>query len=253
MMSLRDVQTRFMEAVFGDADSGIAPHLTATGRMDVYRNNIYAALTKALKSIYPVICRLVGEDFFNYAVRHYIDRYPSASGDLNEYGAHFSEFLQTFQPAAGLVYLPDTARLEWYCHCAYLATDDTPLDRRKLAAVQPQRYGALRFRMSSSASLLHSPWPVADIWRVNQDGYAGDQAVNLDRGGVSLLIQRNDQTVALHPLTGAEQSFLWAIQEGLALEAVIDRVALSDPFADISALVQKFVSQQTLVEFSLAS
>ena len=66
--------------------------------------------------------KLVGEGFFRYAASQFIRQYPSKSGDLNEFGYEFPEFLETFEPAAKLNYLPDVARLELAYHEAYYAS-----------------------------------------------------------------------------------------------------------------------------------
>ncbi len=250
-MSLRDVQSDFMQAVFSKDESGIAPLLTDAHRVGIYRNNVYAALTKALQAIYPVVLRLVGEPFFHYAAGHYIDRHPSTSGDLNNFGVRYAEFLGEFQPAAQLPYLPDVARLEWCCHHAYLASDDAALDLQRLAEVPAENYGALRFRLNSASRVLRSPWPIDAIWQVNQDDYRGEPAVNLDQGGVALLVQRIENEILLLPLNAAEWAFLSAVAEDQPLAAIVERVLGADPKLDAGALLQKFVAQQTLTAFTL--
>jgi len=252
-MSLREVQTAFMQAVFSKDESGIASHLTDTRGVAIYRNNIHAALTKALQAIYPVILRLVDEGFFKFAAGHYIERYPSNSGDLNHFGVHFAEFLAKFPPAAQLAYLPDVARLEWYCHRAYLAADDTTMDLQRLAAVSPENYDDLRFHLNSASHLLRSPWPIDSIWRVNQDDYRGDQAVDLNQGGIALLIQRVGNKILLSPLSAAEWAFLSAVAEDQSLAAVLESTQEIDPGVDAGALLRKFVAQETLAAFSLSA
>ena len=51
--------------------------------------------------------------FFGEAARQYIVGHPSLSGDLNDYGGEFAQFLAAYPHAADLPYLPDVARLEW--------------------------------------------------------------------------------------------------------------------------------------------
>jgi hypothetical protein len=255
-MSLRDLQTAFMSSVFTRDDGVIAAYLESatmpgSPRMAIYRNNIYAALSKALEAIYPVILRLVGDEFFKFAARRYIDGHPSRSGDLNRFGSDFAEFLGTFKHAASLPYLPDMARLEWCCHQAYSAADDTPLDLLKLAAVPPETYGRLRFRLNHASRLLHSAWPIDAIWRVNQADYTGDQSVDLASGGVSLLLQRRENRMALMTLSAAEWQFLSALNDRQTLEVAYERAMRADPAADFGALLHTHVGQATLVEFFL--
>ena len=254
-MSLRDVQTAFMSSIFATDDAAVAAHIESADShgkpMAIYRNNVYTALTKALEAIYPVIGRLVGEAFFKFAARRYIDAYPSTSGDLNRFGAHFAEFLGSFEYAASLPYLPDVAQLEWCCHQTYLAGDDQPLDLARLAAIPPQDYGRLRFRLNSACRLLHSAWPIDAIWRVNQPDYPGEQSVDLTTGGVSLLIQRHHNRIRLTALSAAEWRFLTALNDKQSLAAACDNVLRIDPDTDVGALLQTCVAQATLVEFFL--
>ena len=255
-MSLRDLQTAFMSSLFTRDDSVIAPYLESatmpgSQRMAIYRNNVYAALGKALEAIYPVILRLVGDEFFKFAARRYIDAHPSRSGDLNRFGADFAEFLGTFEHSASLPYLPDVARLEWCCHQTYSAADDPPLDLPKLAAVPPEDYGQLRFRLKHASRLLRSAWPIDAIWQVNQADYPGDQSVDLASGGVSLLLQRHENRMALMTLTEAEWRFLNALNDRQTLEVAYACALRADPAADLGALLHTYVGQATLVEFSL--
>ena len=252
-MSLRDLQTAFMSAIFAKDNEDVASYKDSLDhdRFSIYTNNVYGSLTKALQAIYPVTERLVDEKFFRYAAHHYIDHYPSTSGDLNLYGTHFAAFLSEFPSAASLVYLPDVARLELYCHQAYLAADDTPFDLQKLATVPHQDHNRLRFRMNRSAHLLRSSWPIDTIWRVNQADYHGDQSVDLSDGAVRLLIQRCNDKITLLPLSEAEWQFLSDIAEGKTLETAFERALREEPNTDVTALLQKFVARTILVDFSI--
>ena len=253
-MSLRDLQTAFMSSVFTRDNTAIAAYIESAAmsgspRMTIYRNNVYVALTKALEAIYPVILRLVGEEFFKFTARRYIDAHPSRSGDLNRFGADFAEYLGTFEHAASLPYLPDVARLEWCCHQVYSAADDAPLDLHKLAAVPPETYGRLRFRLNHASRLLSSAWPIATIWRVNQDDYTGDQSVDLASGGCSLLIQRHEQRMVLVMLSEVEWQFLTALNERKSLVAAYECAMRADPATDLGALLHTYVGRTSLVEF----
>lgn len=84
---------------------------TAERGFAAYRNNVYGNLRHTLRSVYPVVERLVGNDFFGFAASAYIDGQASCSGDLNQYGGEFPAFLLAFPPAQGLPYLADVAAL----------------------------------------------------------------------------------------------------------------------------------------------
>ena len=126
MNALHELQHGFVQAVFDKTDAKksrsdfnqtiIADGLSGERRLQVYSNNIYRGLTDALIAVYPVIYRLVGEEFFRYMGREYIVSHPSQSGDLHKFGDQLEAFIKDFEPASGLIYLPDVAKLEWSYH-----------------------------------------------------------------------------------------------------------------------------------------
>ena len=201
MPSLPELQRAFADGVLAD-DAAIVQHLRA-GRfpaerhLQVYRNNVFESLTGAFKAVYPAVERLVGTGFFAYAVDGYIRRHPPASGNLHDFGEDFAGFLAGFEPARALAYLPDVARLEWAWHRAFHAADGGPLALAALAAVAPEHYGELRFRLHPSAQLLASDYPILRIWQVNQPDHAGDATVDLAEGGGRLLGVRRGRAVTV--------------------------------------------------------
>ncbi|NJM13578.1 MAG: DUF2063 domain-containing protein, partial [Synechococcaceae cyanobacterium SM1_2_3] len=197
MPRLRELQQDFAAAVLDGAQNGFERHIQAAGlsgvrRLQIYRNNTLLNLTASLRATYPVICRLVGDSFFDYAAAQYIAAYPSRSGDLEEFGGDFARFLESFAPAADLVYLPDVARLEWIYRQIFYAADHPPLDLTALAQVPAEQQADLHFQLHPAARLLESVFPILRIWQVNQTDYAGDAAVDLTAGGIKLLALRRD-------------------------------------------------------------
>src|SRR5215475_6693955 len=116
MSSLVELQQRFADALY--APEGATPRFSVAGtapaaeRMDIYRRAIFANYRKALAATYPTVQRIVGDAIFSAAVDAYVRAHPSASGDLNDYGDTFAEFLAQLRPVAELPYVPDIARLE---------------------------------------------------------------------------------------------------------------------------------------------
>lgn len=256
MSPLHELQRDFMAGIFNrDNDAALAhiapSELSKARRLAIYRNNVYVGLTHTLQGIYPVIQRLVGEGFFTYAATNYIDHHPSTCGDLNHYGEQFAEFLSGFPPAVELNYLPDVARLEWAYHRVYSAADHPPLNLARLSQVAPDDYGKLTFMLHPAACLIRSDYPISRIWHVNQPGHEGDHAVDLSSGGEKLLVQRQDNTIAIEVLTEIEWALLFNIDRRAPLEAVVDQVLSIDPTTDFSPLLQRYIRQSLLVDISL--
>src|SRR5260221_12446533 len=93
---------------------GITAHNAAipTRRFAVYRNNVMAGLGKALKGRFPVVEKIVGEEFFAAMAGVFVQERPPRSPLLAAYGDDFPAFIAAFETAQDLPYLSDVARLE---------------------------------------------------------------------------------------------------------------------------------------------
>ena len=253
MRSLHDLQVAFTEALLNPESDRCGDGIRANGlsgsrRLQVYRNNVFANLTDALRAVYPVIHRLGGEDFFRLTAREYIHDHPSTSGNLHEFGDRFAEFMQSFPGAAGLLYLPDVARLEWAYHLVFHAAEEGPLDPACLAAIPRERWCNLKFKLNPASCLLVSEYPILRIWQVNQTSHAGDRCVDLHEGGVRVLVIRRQLEVELRPLALGEYTLLQALANGQDLSRALATALDSEVGFDLSSTLQRHAAIGTLSE-----
>ncbi len=255
MPGLREVQERFSANVL-DADAvGIAADVKAGAfeprlRLQVYRNNVFTGLTDALRAVYPVVEKLVGEGFFLYASNEFIKRNPSTSGDLHAFGSGFGSFLATFEPAKKLSYLPDVAQLEWNYHEVYHEADADAMDVDALQLIAPDQYERLQFRLNPACRLMQSVFPVIEIWRVNQEGYSGDQTVDLDAGAVNVLLLRQGEEIELHPLDAGDYAMLAMFARGDQLGDCLGAAQRIDAAFDLTGFLSRFVGNRALIDFT---
>lgn len=94
-----------------------------------------------------------------------------------------------------------------------------------LAEVQYNDKEQIVFKLPHSASLISSEYPVHHIWEVNQDDYTGDQTVNLDEGGVDLLVWRKDYDMHIDPLDTEEWCLLKGIRQQRPFSELCDKAA----------------------------
>jgi hypothetical protein len=208
---------------------------TALARLAVYRGNVVGACTKALAGAYPIVAKIVGEPFFEGLAREYLRRFPSASGDLNEFGASLAQFVAAFPHTRDLPYLPDVARMEWLAHRAYYAGDAPAPDLARLAAAAEGDYGALRFGLAPACALLASPWPLARIREVHQDDYEGEFSVDLDAGPERILIYRPRFRVLVGTLSAGGYRFLERCGAGATLADALAAALVAEPRFDLGA------------------
>jgi hypothetical protein len=256
MNRLHELQCGFRDALLGNdakvMDTRIrGDGLPIDGRLSIYRNNVFTNLREALRTLFPVIDKLVGKDFFDFAADEYIRRYPSPAGDLNQFGEHLAAFFTVFEPAAALPYLPDMARLEWLAHKSYHAREHSGLSFEQLGAVDPAHYGDLHFNFNPASALLESDYPVHRIWQVNQPGFAGDPVVDLKVGGVRLLIERRAGLIELQTLSTGEWALLTSLAADEDFTLACAKALHAEPNLDLGNTLARLVTQATLVDFHL--
>ena len=209
-------------------------------RFAVYRNNVRASLVAAVAARFPVIARLVGQEFFNATALVFIARHPPASPVIAEYGAAFAGFLEGFGPAAEFPYLPDVARLEWARQRAFHAADAgaTPIER--LAAIAPERLDSVCLALHPAAAVVASPWPILSIWTTNMQDEV-TRPIGADLPGEAVLVTRPRLDVLANPLPLHGELFVGELARGSTLgEAAAVAASIDGSFDLATALAILF-------------
>jgi len=254
MPSLRELQNRVVNDLLAAQPGDAAPLIRASGiaaesRLRIYQNNARTNFVEALRSTYPVIWRLVGEDYFRQTAWAFQRRHPSPSGDLNHAGGAFPDYLRELYCGGGFRYLADVATLEWLIQESLLAHDHAPLDLPALARVDTAVYDALQFTLHPTLRLFKSEFPAVRIWEANV-GDAEPPALDLDSGGERLAVMRHEGKLRLHRLDHGEYAFLEALAVGRSFAASV-ACAAADPAFDATLGLQRFVAANAIVDFAL--
>jgi uncharacterized protein len=213
MPSLLDFQRAFAEAL-------LAPRAASAG-VAAYRANVHGNWTQALAGAYPIVRKIVGAEFFDGLAHAYAWEHPSASGDLNEYGARMADFVARFRHTQDLPYLPDVARMEWLAHRAYYAP-------------------------APVCALLDSPWPLGRLWTVHQDDYEGEVDVDLRTGPDRILGHRPRWRVLVRSLAPGDFCFLHSLTNGAELGEALEAAAQADASFDVPSALVRWVDAGVL-------
>jgi hypothetical protein len=257
MPALHELQAAFLRAMFGPDEPELLETIVGDGllpaaRLQIYRHHVLSSLTDVLQATFPVVCRLVDERFFRYAADAYIRQYPPEAPCLFEYGAHFAAFLAAFPPCRHLAYLSDVARLEWALHKALHAeVRTTPLDPAELGNLAPHEVAQLTLQFDPSVTLLDSPWPIDQIWRVNQADEEVYAPVDLNEGGVSLEIRRWDNDVGFRRLDPAISTFRSTLAAGHALARAAEAALVASQEFDCVAALHELLTDGVVIGFTL--
>ena len=244
--SLRELQDRFLTALY-DGDRTMAAALVegagldAQARVQVYRNSGTLIHTDTLRTTYPAVLALVGEDFFESAAMQYRCAHPSTSGNLQAFGSTFAAFLESLPGAQQLAYLADVARLEWLRQEVALAADITPA-----LAAAPQEFpvsnkGALRLELHPSLRLFASPHAVLTLWRYAMAADAG--RLQLPAEGEHVAMWRSGADVAMTAVDAASFVCITALLQGASIDAAASEALALDPHCDVAACIDSLLEE----------
>jgi len=236
-----DIQPDFSASI---ADAALpTPHgvVATTERFNIYRNNVAVSLSEALGQTFPVVKVLVGEEFFAGMTQVYVQQNKPTSPLLMEYGDTFSDFVETFPPAASIAYLADVAALEFAWLRAYHAADADPVAIDVLATVPEDTLDTITFRMHPSLILMSSDWPVASIWHAHQESAAPDLS-NLTATPENIMIVRPALDVKTAGLSEASYAFADALMTGMSLGAACEALEDIDGFDPSQHLTELFLA-----------
>ena len=168
MLSLPELQRAFKHAVTGyQPDHASLPAIGTylSGRLEIYGVAYKARLTEALKTNFPALHRVLGDDAFRALAHRFIDQSPSEYRSIRWFGRELAMFAQGDDSLLPHSALLDLLKMDWALGIAFDAADATPVSEDYLHRVAASEWAALTFAFHPSASLLKLDWAIEPIWR----------------------------------------------------------------------------------------
>lgn len=246
-MHLQDLQARFANALLNTAsDRQIEAHcsspcLLIASRVAIYRGALEAIWSQTLANAYPVMQKLVGEDFFEILAADYGRQFPSRSGDLNAFGADFSQFLRRENAVVDFPYFADVADLEWGIHCAYYAADASSLTLAGFLRAVGNAAQESQLIFHPAVVLHQSATASAAVWQAHQ----GDEVAALDmqlNTPSFALVSRRDWLVELQQLEESSYIALAALRDGRSLAVALELALATDASFNVAGALQSWFS-----------
>lgn len=245
-------QGAFAKALFAAPHEAPGPlaALTAQPGFAVYRNTVMKGCVDALEANFPTVVRLVGRDWFRAAAAIHATTEPPRDARLLFYGADFAAFLETFEPARDLPYLPGVASLDRAWIEAH-AAPDAAIELAWFAGLAPAALAAARVAPHPAARWHWcAQHPVFTIWQRHRVG--SEDAGEIAWRGEGALLTRPADAVTWREASQAECAFLDACAGGAALAQAAAAALRVEPGADLAQLLAGLLRAGALVRASTA-
>lgn len=221
--------------------------LTAVDRIEIYARQYWFRILESLYDDFPGLRALMGDQEFERLIRRYIEKFPSRSYTLRDFGTRLPPFIlkekRAYKDKSALYYQMATMELA-QLH-VYDEKEESPLTAKQLGA----RPLLCRLRISPHVRLMALDYPL-DEWqlKLNQGGVR-EQLSNgvLDRrlkskcralvGAIKkeriyLAVHRYQFKVYFKRIEPWAFELLTAFDQGISLGAAIEKVMKQNKFKD---------------------
>lgn len=246
-MSLQNLQAELAFAILQNEEENDL--VQPSKNIPIHLNNMQTNLRTALMHCYPLIIKLLGKNFFDDIAHRYIERYPSLTGNLDDYGEYLNDFITQYDPVKELAYLPEVAKFEWSCHVLSLASELTPFDIKRLDNISPSHYSNLQFIINPASQLHHFHYPILLILELCQS--TKPSMLTLNQEDVYLLLLKRHDHVSLIALTASEYHFLKALNDNQSLADALAFTLTLDPLFKLDETLPKWIMQHIIVDYRL--
>lgn len=215
--------------------------LQASKRFSVYRNNVVHSLSEAMLTGFPVLTKLLGEEFFREMAKVYLRIHPPASQLMMHYGAALPGFLESFPGTLHLKYLPDVARLELALRRAYHAGDADPIDPADLTTLGQHELMEAHLTLAPACEVLQAKWPAKSIWDFNMADGPQPSA-----GGEDILISRIGFEPKTFLLPEGAAEFILSLLKGRSFGTALGLATSNTPDFDLTATLTVLIAAQAI-------
>lgn len=244
--SLSELQAGFARAMIDGAEPALLPWIGTRGiepaaRLQIYRNAILATQVASLVASFPAVERMLGVDCFDGWATRYAAWHGSHSGNLQNLGDDFADYLEAQSELASLRWLGDLARLDWLRQCTIMAADTEALDASSLPAALLAAGDDPLLDLLPCVHVIAADFPVLDLWRYCES----PQTLTVDLAGSAqgVLLWREDGQVAMQACTPAAVALIAALKNGAPVSAAVAAAHALDADAPIDALLTPLLSR----------
>lgn len=165
MHALPELQREFARALLKPDDRVAAIGGSVSGRLEIYAAGYKSRLVEALRTNFPTLHRVLGDDAFRDLAHGYIDAMPSPYRSIRWFGRELEAFARrdaSILPHAALL---DLLKMDWAIGTAFDAADAPLLCADQLRSVAPAQWAALQLVLHPSVTILRLAWAVEPMWR----------------------------------------------------------------------------------------
>lgn len=168
-MLLREWQQQLQQSIAHGDDVATLPlrqgSITRKRQLAIYQNAYVLRLADALRSNYPALHLLLGDDDFDMLAKAYLAQTPSSTASIRWFGDRLADFMLHEAPFSACPAMSDLARFEWALRHTVDAGDTDRATLDFMQHVAAESWGGLTFDLHPSLTVLQLDWNAPAIWK----------------------------------------------------------------------------------------
>ena len=215
-------------------------------RFAIHRNNVWVARLEAIDALFPVLRRLVGDDFLHALTRRFFAERAPSTPVVGDWAGPFQAWLARDAEVAAWPWISDVAALEAAWLAAHHAAEARPLSLADLARLSPERLASSRLRLHPSLTLVASPFAIGSIWAAHRSD--GEPAPFDASVAETVLVVRPEADVVVAILGTGEAAFVAALTGGVPVIEAAEAALMVEPGFDVGDRLTRFVRLGAIVD-----
>ena len=222
-------QQALISAIFGSHESS---KIDEKG-LAVYKRNLQANATRALKISFPTVEVLIGESLFSHCVETLLNCDPPKLGDWGLWGSRFARVLAKTAALDDFPYVVDISKLDYSLHILSREKDST-VNIDSISLLTRHDIDTLSIALNPSISMLASAYPIFDIYQANNTSslspkenneYLNHAKIKISEGlGQNVLLYRPQFKALVREQRVEERYWLNLILDGFSIGRALDKM-----------------------------
>jgi hypothetical protein len=235
---LEKLQNKFLDYVYNnnnDIQELVCDDMKeASFRLAIYQHNVIYNLIGSLKLTYHLILAKIGDKAFEQLAKDYIKIHKPTSGNLDDYGAEFSSFLQRRNKLNNHKFLGDLAKFEWLKNIIYNYENQKIADLQELKQIKQELYPSLKFIFNSTVNLMKS--------RFNFYKIILEEESEIKKEPCYIIIYRQNYLIKTSEITKASWHFIGALMQNKNLATAYNIAIKHDVNFDLGQEIQNIIT-----------
>ena len=167
---LRQLQQAFDAVIYHQDNTQLTAliddklNIKPTTAIKIYRNNTIGALLSSLFDVYPICAHLLGKNYFKQLAIQHINKNPSNTNNLDNYGENFSttifELSKKHKELSALSHLQDLVDFEWLFNKCYYVSKRKTFDISAFSHLTNRQQATCQFELAEDIFLFHCQYDI---------------------------------------------------------------------------------------------